>query len=97
MVKVYAVALIVGIVGLLVIIFGAALRDPGGGNASTEPPLGMGGTMAVAGLIAFGMGGLSAEYAPIDMGWPVGLALAIVAGLGGSLWARYARRSAQRS
>jgi hypothetical protein len=41
-------------------------------------------------MIGFGMGGLSAEFAPIDLEWPVALAIAVVAALLSIYWVRYA-------
>lgn len=91
MVKVYAVALVIGIVGLLILILGGALaenlgrRDPG-------ESLGMVGKSGVGGLIGFGMGGMSAEFSPLDLSWPIALVIAIGAALLAVFWVRYAVR-----
>jgi hypothetical protein len=93
MVKVYAVALVVGIVGLLVVILGGALaenldredKDPG-------ERFGMAGKATIGALVGFGMGGMSAEFSPLDLSWPVSLAIAVVASLLAVFWVRYAVR-----
>lgn len=93
MVKVYAVVLVIGLVGLITIIFGGALAA-----ARQHPPsdpntiLGPGGRMLVGGLVGFGMAGLSAEFAPLDFTWGVSLLLALAGGCAAALWARFASR-----
>lgn len=90
MVKVYAGALVVGLVGLLLVVLGGALadnlrrpeRDPGS-------RLGSRGKMAIGAVIGFGMGGLSAEFSPLDLEWPLALALAVVAAVGALVWVRF--------
>ena len=98
MVKLYAVSLAAGVVGLVILIIGGAFaseRDEGDLPESGRP--GPGASQFVAGLAAFGMGGLAAEFAPLDFGWPLAFALALVAGAGGVLWARFATRAVPRS
>ena len=93
MVKAYAVVLVLGIIGLLVMILGGALaenlgkpeRDPGARFGPT-------GKLVVAAAVGFGMGGMSAEFSPLDFTWPVALAIAIVAMLVSMVWVRYATR-----
>jgi hypothetical protein len=93
MVKVYAVALVVGLVGLLVVILGGALaenlgredRDPGrrwGANGRT----------AIGALVGFGMGGLSVEFSALEATWQIGLLLALLGAVGGGLWGRFGAR-----
>lgn len=90
MVKVYAVVLVVGIVLLIGWIFAHAFSA----NSSVdrfdpEERFGIPGRRIVAALVGFGMAGMSAEFSPRDLGWPVALGLAIV---GASALAWYAGR-----
>lgn len=93
MVKVYAVVLSLGIVGLLVMILGGAFaenldrpdRDP-------NQRFGLRTKMAVGAAIGFGMGGMSAEFSPLDLSWPVALVIAMVAAGLSAFWVRYAVR-----
>lgn len=97
MVKVYALVLAVGIVGLLVVLLGGAFatnvgrddRDPG-------ERFGLTGKMILGGMLGFGMGGMAAEFSPLDLGWPVALLIAVVAGAVAVAWVRYAVAQAQR-
>lgn len=90
MVKVYAVALAIGVLGLLAIILGSALaenlgrpdRDPG-------EALGFAGKSVIAALVGFGMGGLSAEFSPLDLSWPIALILSLTAAGLSVMWVRY--------
>lgn len=86
MIKVYAVVLIVGIVVLIAWVFLTVLA----GNIDRpsidpESRFGVAGRRVVAAAVGFGMAGMSAEYSPLDIGWPVALALA-VAGGGVAAW-----------
>lgn len=91
MVKVYAVVLCAGIIGLLVLVLGAVFaenlgrpeRDPGA-------RLGPAGKTAVGAALGFGMAGLSAEFSPLDLTWQVALAIAAAAAGLAVLWVRYA-------
>jgi hypothetical protein len=82
MVKVYAVALAVGVVALLVWIGARALavNVPSWGNADPEKRLGVAGRRVVAGLVGFGLAGMSAEFSPRDLTWPIALGLAVLGG-----------------
>jgi ABC-type antimicrobial peptide transport system permease subunit len=90
MVVVYSIALVIGLIGLIVLIFGGALaeslerpeRDPG-------ERLGPGGKMVMGAVAGFGMGGLAAEFSPLDIGWPLALVIALVAAGISILWIRY--------
>lgn len=96
MVKVYAVALGVGVVALIVVLFGGALAE-NLGRAERDPGerLGAPGKSAIGALVGFGMGGLSAEFSPLDLVWPVSLLISVAAALLSVLWVRYAVRQAR--
>lgn len=91
MVKVYAVVLAVGVITLVYWLFSATVAE-NTGRAAWDPAtrFGSGGKVAIGAVIGFGMGGLSAEFAPIDLEWPVALAIAVVAALLSIYWVRYA-------
>ena len=91
MVKVYAVALALGVLALVYWLFSATLAD-NVGRAAWDPATRWGnrGKSAIGALVGFGMGGLSAEFAPIDLEWPIALVIAIVAALLSIYWVRYA-------
>jgi hypothetical protein len=93
MVKVYAVALALGIVGLLVMILGGAFAE-NVGHPDRDPGerFGLTGKMVVGAAVGFGMGGMSAEFSPFDLSWPVALAIAVVAAGLSVFWVRYAVR-----
>ena len=85
---VYAVALAVGVVGLLVVILGGAFAE----NLGRDDParrLGKTGRAVIGGLVGFGMAGLSAEFAPLDFDWVIALLLAVTGGIGGAIWGSY--------
>lgn len=90
MVKVYAVTLGIGVVGLLVVIFGSALaenlRRP---DLDPAESLGLAGKSVIGALVGFGMGGLSAEFSPLGLTWPMALLLALVAAAVSVVWVRY--------
>lgn len=95
MVKVYASALSLGLVIVIVVIIGSTLASSlGREDRDPNRRLGQSGRMAVAGLLGFGMGGMAAEFSPFDLGWPVALLLALVAAGASLLWARYAAAGA---
>ena len=89
MVKVYAIVLAAGVLLLIAWIFATYL----GGTVAEwkrfdpEERLRKPGRRIVAGLVGFGLAGMSAEFSPFDLSWPVGLVLAVV---GGSAMAWYA-------
>lgn len=90
MIKVYAVVLVVGIVALVAWIFMTVLA----GNlqrptVDPEARFGVPGRRLVAVAVGFGMAGMSAEYSPLDIGWPLALVLAVA---GGGVAAWYAGR-----
>jgi hypothetical protein len=91
MVVVYAFSLTVGFVALLMIVMGGTLaenlerenRDPG-------VRMGQRGRLLVGGVLGFGIGGMAAEFSPLDFTWAVALVIACVAAFLGMLWVRYA-------
>lgn len=86
MVKVYAVVLVVGIVALLGWImaraFSVNIDRP---SIDPEQRLGIRGRRVVAAMVGFGMAGMSAEFSPRDISWPLALVLA-VAGAAAAAW-----------
>lgn len=91
MVKVYAVVLVLGIVGLLIYILGGAFAENlGRGEKGPDARFGLGGKLLVAAAVGFGMGGMSAEFSPLDLSWPIALVIAVVAAGLSMLWVRYA-------
>jgi len=97
MVKIYAVTLVVGIIGLLVVIMGGAFAE-NVGHPERDPGqrLGTKGKAVVGGLVGFGMGGMSAEFSPLDFTWPVSFLLALLAAVLAVFWVRYAVAQAGR-
>lgn len=79
MIKVYAIVLAAGVVLLIAWVFATYL----GGNVvewkrfDPEERLGKPGRRVIAGLVGFGMAGMSAEFSPFGLAWPVGLVLAV--------------------
>jgi hypothetical protein len=71
-VKVYAIALTVGVLALIGWIFAVYV---GNERASFNPDqrFGLSGRRVVAGLVGFGMAGMSAEFSPRDLSWPIAL------------------------
>jgi hypothetical protein len=41
------------------------------------------------------MGGLSAEFSPLELAWPVSLSIALVAAVSAVFWVRYAVRQSE--
>ncbi|HLT95348.1 MAG TPA: hypothetical protein VK070_01050 [Acidimicrobiia bacterium] len=88
MVKVYAVVLVVGVFALIAWIVARAFavnidRD----SIDPEQRFGIPGRRIVAAMVGFGMAGMSAEFSPLDISWPVASVLAV---LGGAAAAWYA-------
>lgn len=98
MVIVYSVMLAVGFAALVVIVMGGTLaenlnredRDPGA-------RIGQRGRLLIGAVLGFGIGGMSAEFSPLDISWPVALAIAVVAGSVGAFWVRYATGNSAQS
>lgn len=87
MVKFYAVALAAGVLALLVWIAARALAANVAAweNFDPERRWGLGGRRVVAGLVGFGLAGLSAEFSPRDLTWPLALVLALL-GAATAIW-----------
>lgn len=87
MVRVYAVILAAGVVLLVGWIFAAYLAGnvPSWKRSDPEDRFGIPGRRVVAGLVGFGLAGMSAEFSPFGLSWPIALALAI-AGAGVMVW-----------
>lgn len=86
MIKVYAVVLVVGLVALVAWIFLTVLA----GNLDRpsidpEARFGLPGRRVVAGAVGFGMAGMSAEYSPLDINWPLALVAALL-GAAAAVW-----------
>ena len=86
MVKIYAVLLVLGVVALLGWImaraFSVNIERP---SMDPESRFGVPGRRVVAALVGFGMGGMSAEFSPRDLSWPVALVLALI-GAAAAAW-----------
>lgn len=74
MVAIYAVATVLGVIGLLAWITLGIAASAGGDSTSLDPETRFGerGRVAVGGVLGFGLGGMSASFA----GWNAGLAVA---------------------
>lgn len=86
MVKVYAIVLTVGLLALIGWVFARSFST-GTDRQGVDPEerFGVSGRRVVAAAVGFGMGGMSAEFSPRDLSWPVAL-LAAVAGAGAAAW-----------
>lgn len=94
MVVVYALSLALGFVALLVIVMGGTLAENlGRGDRDPGVRMGQRGRFVVGGVLGFGIGGLAAEFSPLDFAWPVALVAACIAAFLGVLWVRFATGS----
>lgn len=90
MVRVYAVVLVVGLIALVAwILAHSVYADSDRTHLDPEERFGVPGRRVIAGLVGFSMAGLSAEFSPRDLSWPVALLLAVV---GASVLMWYAGR-----
>lgn len=93
MVAVYAVALTAAVVALVAWIF---LHTYAGivGRPSLDPEVRLTGRgrATLAAVLGFGLAGMSAEFSPRDLSWPVALALAVAGGAGLAWYARWIDR-----
>jgi hypothetical protein len=93
MIVVYSVALGLGLavlVGWILVGGFAAGRNDERRRRSLDTP---GLKMIIGGVLGFGMGGVGAEFAPIDFAWPVILLIASGAAVASVLWVRYATKT----
>jgi hypothetical protein len=90
MVRIYAVVLVIGLITLVAWILAHSVFA-GSPRVGLDPEerFGIPGRRVVAGLVGFSMAGLSAEFSPRDLSWPVALVLALV---GAAVLAWYAGR-----
>jgi hypothetical protein len=93
-VKVYAIALSVGVFALIGWIFAVYVANE---RASFNPDqrFGLGGRRIIAGLVGFGMAGMSAEFSPRDISWPIALVLAILGAVAAAWYAGWVDRPRQ--
>lgn len=98
MVKVYAVVLSLAVVALVVVLMGSTLAQ-NLDRAEQDPDLRLGGRARtiLGAALGFGMGGMAAEFSPLDLSWPVALLLAVVGGAVGAMWIRYSARMTANS
>lgn len=97
MVKVYAVTLALGIIGLVLVILGGSLAENLGRHEKDPGErIGMLGKSIIGGMAGFGMGGMSAEFSPLGFNWQVSLLIAIGAAGIAVVWVRYSARQAGR-
>jgi hypothetical protein len=96
MIKVYAVALAIGVIGLIVVILGGALAE-NMGRPDRDPGVWLGdrGRMGLGALLGFGMGGMASEFSPLGFGWQVSLLIALAAAAVSAGWVRYSLRRSQ--
>ena len=86
MIAVYAVVLSVGVLGLIAWIFARSSAVPAGReDLDPERRWGLAGRRVVAAPVGFGIAGMSAEYSPLGIPWPVALVLAL-AGAAAAAW-----------
>ncbi len=90
MVRVYAIALVIGLIALVAwILAHTVFAESGREHLDPEARFGIPGRRVVAGLVGFAMAGLSAEFSPRDISWPLALVLAVI---GAAVLAWYAGR-----
>lgn len=93
MIKVYAVTLAIGSVVLVVLILAGSISARSmGGDAGGWRVGGVRLKTALGGLLGFAMGGMSAEFSPLDLSWQVSLLVAVLAAAAAVLWVRYSIR-----
>ena len=94
MVKIYSLALAVGILGLLLVILGSAISDD---DPDRDPSrrLGPTGKGIIGALVGLGAGGLAAEFSPWDLSWQVSLLIALAASIASWFWVRFSLAQAE--
>ncbi|REK15630.1 MAG: hypothetical protein DWQ40_10105 [Actinobacteria bacterium] len=91
MVKVYAVALALGFIALIVVVMGGALAENLGRTDPGER-IGPSGRAVIGAVTGFGIGGMGAEFSPLDFSWQVAFLIAVLAAALGIGWVRYSDR-----
>ncbi len=93
MVKIYSILLILGFLGILAVILGGTLAE-NLGHPDKDPNkiLGTRGRLFLGGLLGFSMGGIAAEFSPLDFSWQAALAIAVAGAVLGVAWVGYANR-----
>lgn len=93
MIKVYAIVLLIGFIALLVIILGGTLAENiGRPERDPDARLGVSRRMSLGAALGFGMGGMAAEFSPLELSWAVALVLAFIGAGVGAAWVRYSSR-----
>lgn len=91
MLPVYASSLVVGVVGLIVIIYGGTLAENmGRGERDPGRRWGVTGRVIIGALVGLGMAGLSAEFSPLEFSSGATLGISLAGSAVGALWARFA-------
>lgn len=86
MIKVYAVVLVISIIALFAwIALHVYAQSSDGERFDPETRFGVGGRRVVGGAMAFALAGMSAEFSPRDLSWPIALLLAVI-GAGAMVW-----------
>src|SRR5687767_5303635 len=98
MVKVYAIVLGIGVVLLIAWIVAAYVGGTVGAWKRFDPEenIGKPGRRLVAGMVGFGLAGMSAEFSPLDLSWPVSLILSIAGALALAWYTGFVDRARQR-
>ena len=77
MIGVYSIATLVGFIALVAWLLLGGGAEPGS-KWDPESRFGSKGRRPIAAAMGFGLAGLSAEFSPRDLSWPVALVLAVV-------------------
>ncbi|HEY7564170.1 MAG TPA: hypothetical protein VIA81_04530 [Acidimicrobiia bacterium] len=98
MVRVYAIVLAIGVVLLIAWIFLRYFVGNTSGPAGFDPEARFGrrGRQVVAAMVGFGMAGMSAEFSPRDLSWPVALVLALAGAIAAAWFAGFVDRLGSR-
>lgn len=92
MIPVYAIALVLGALGLIAWIFARSYAlNVGRTDIDPEVRWGTRGRRVVAGLVGFGMAGMSAEFSPLDIPTVWAAVLAVTGALAAIWWAGWMR------
>lgn len=91
MTTLFAVVLVVGVVGLIGWMVAHSLAESGERpDRDPEVRFGVPGRRVVAALVGFGMAGMSAQFAAIDLSAPIVVAAAVAGALVAAWWAGFA-------